>query len=84
MNLLLNRKKGVVLLQTVIVVVLLAMIAVMVIKWTMSRYTLVNHVAESVTNTANAQGEDAKKQMALGMQNMRTTPEKYVTTIVKN
>ena len=70
-------------LQTLVGVVLLAMIAVMVIKWSMSRYILVNHVSESVTNTAQAQGEDAKKQMALGMQGMQTTPQKYVTTIVK-
>ncbi len=66
MNLLLNRKKGAVLLQTLILVVILTTIAVMVIKWNMGRYTLVNRIANSFSGTVRTQGYAAKNQMIQG------------------
>jgi len=56
-------RKGAVLLQTLVMVAVLAMIAVMVVKWTMGRYVLVNRVQRSTNDTLNAQGVAAKNQM---------------------
>ncbi len=51
-----NWKKGAVLLQTLVMSVILSMISVMVLKWVLARYIIVNRIQESTRNTGNAQG----------------------------
>ncbi len=53
-------------LQTLMVVMLLATIAVMVIKWNLGRYTLVNRVTKSAAGTVRTQGYASKNQMTWG------------------
>lgn len=54
-------KKGAILLQTLVMSVILSMISVMLLKWVLGRYLIVNRVQQSVRNTGNAQGYAAFK-----------------------
>ena len=54
-------KKGAILLQTLVLSVILSMISVMVMKWVLARYTIVNRIQQSAKNTGNAQGYAAFK-----------------------
>jgi len=51
-----NWKRGAILLQTLVMSVLLSLISVMVLKWVLARYIIVNRVKASAVNTGNAQG----------------------------
>jgi len=54
------RKKGTILLQVMIMSIILCMISVMVIRWVLSRYTLVHHVQQSAVHTGSAEGYAAQ------------------------
>lgn len=49
-------RRGVVLLQTLVITVILAMISVMVLKWVMGRYMMAARNYRSVTTRGRAQG----------------------------
>ncbi len=49
-------RKGTVLLQTLVISVIISMIAVMVMKWTLARYTLTSRVQRSAVAMARADG----------------------------
>lgn len=68
-------KKGAILLQTLVMSVILSMIAVMLLKWIMARYIIVNRVSQSAVNTGGAQGYSALKVMTTG------TPSNGSTTM---
>ena len=56
-------KKGAILLQTLVMSVILSMISVMILKWIMARYIIVNRVKQSAVNVTDAQGYASLKTM---------------------
>ena len=48
-------RKGAILLQTLVMSVILSMISVMILKWIMARYIIVNRVNQSAVNVTGAQ-----------------------------
>ncbi|OGS50884.1 MAG: hypothetical protein A3J79_08885 [Elusimicrobia bacterium RIFOXYB2_FULL_62_6] len=49
-------KKGAILLQTLVMSILLSMIAIMIMKWVLTRYTMVGHMHRSITSNTRGQG----------------------------
>lgn len=49
-------RRGTVLLQTLVISVVISMIAIMVMKWVLARYTLATRVQRSATNEARGDG----------------------------
>ena len=64
-------KRGAILLQTLVISVILSMIAVMVLKWVLSRYTIVTRVQRS--SMAQGRGAGYATSMA-GAINFGTVP----------
>lgn len=52
----LRLRRGTVLLQTLVIAVIISMMAVMVMKWVLARYTLANRVQRNAVAVARADG----------------------------
>lgn len=73
-------KKGAILLQTLVMSVILSMISVMVLKWVLARYIIVNRVQQSAENTGLGPDFAQSKSLswAVPANNSTTTAKKTV------
>ncbi|MGD9641549.1 MAG: hypothetical protein AB7V08_02295 [Elusimicrobiales bacterium] len=67
-------KKGIVLVQTLVISIILSMIAVMVMKWVLARYVLAARNSRSSVAAAHSQGYSMDQFSSWNMQNLGTIP----------